>query len=63
MLELFKAQISMEELKAMSLREFMMLREIRVDRYNKEREQIENDQRKHEEAMQRAQARNAILKK
>lgn len=70
MLELFKGQLSITDLNSMSLRELFTLRDTRVKRYEKERKQVEEEQKKREaeamrirESQARQQARNSILRK
>ena len=69
MLELYKGQLSMNDLNLMSLRELLILRDTRAKRYEKERKQIEEENKKREqeaarlrEAQSRQKIRNSITK-
>lgn len=62
MLELFKGQLSFEEIKhTLTYKEAILLREVRVERLKKEREQIEAERAKEASRQQREAARNKIV--
>jgi len=64
MLELFKGQIPLDELKHnLSYKEALLLRDARVERLNKEREELERERKLEADKHKRDQARHSILKK
>lgn len=70
MLELYKGQLSMTDLNLMSLRELLTLRDTRAKRYEKERKQVEDENKRREqeaarlrEAQSRQKIRHSITKR
>ena len=64
MLELFKGQIPLETLKyGMSYKEALQLRDARIKRLKKEREEMEKERQAEAARQKREQARQSILKK
>lgn len=70
MLELYKGQLSMTDLNQMSLRELLTLRDTRTKRYEKERKQVEDENKRREqeanklrEAQSRQRIRQSITKR
>lgn len=64
MLELFKGQIPLDTLKyELSYKESLQLRDARVDRLKKEREEMEKERQAELSKQKREQARQSILKK
>lgn len=62
MLELFKGQVSFEEIKhTMPYKEALMLRDVRVERLKKEREEIEKERQAEAAKQSRDAARNKII--
>jgi hypothetical protein len=64
MLELYKGQIAINDIKYnMSYKEALLLREVRVNRLQKEREEIEREREIEAAKLKREQTRQSILKK
>ncbi len=62
MLELFKGQLSIEDLKHnLTHKEALLLREIRSERLRKEREELEKERAKEAEAAKREANRSKII--
>lgn len=63
MLELYKGQIDIDVLKNIPYREALLLKESRIKRLEKEKEEIEKERAQEAEKLRREQARNSILRK
>jgi len=64
MLELYKGQLDMDDFKyKLSYREALIMRETRIERLKREREEIEEERKKEAERMKSEQARQSILRK
>ena len=62
MLELFKGQLSLDDLKyKLTYKESVSLRNVRVERLKKEKEELEKEREVENLRIQREQARNKIL--
>ena len=64
MLELFKGQLTINEIKhGMTYKEMLSLRKSRIERLEKERKELEKERKEEQEKAARQNARNKILKK
>lgn len=63
MLELFKGQLSYEELKELSHKEAISLREARIRRLEIERDELERERERETAKQERENARRSILAK
>lgn len=62
MLELFKGQLSFDDIKdKLIYREALLLRQVRIDRLEKERKEMEKEREAENAKLQREQARNKIM--
>lgn len=62
MLELFKGQIELEEIKhRMSYKEALLLRDVRAERLKREKEELEKEREELARKQARESARNKIL--
>jgi F0F1-type ATP synthase epsilon subunit len=62
MLELFKGQLTYEELTTkLTYKEALTLRDVRVERLQKEREELEKEREKENQKIQQQQARDKIV--
>lgn len=62
MLELFKGQVTLEEIKyKMPYKEALLLREQRIKRLKEEREELEKERQQEADRQKREQARNKII--
>jgi hypothetical protein len=62
MLELYKGQLTYDEIKnKLVYKEAIALRQVRIDRLEKERKELEKEREAENQRMQKEQARNKII--